>query len=164
MILHLLDMKDSGFAASLKALSAQERGRGFSKSYTDGVMAVCVSQKAHVGIDLEVKQPRSPETIRYFLEKFKTFDILDTPRNVDVQWFYTAWTAMESYLKLAGFGFFAQKNFAINTGGKAILCGGKEVAWFEHFYIENLIICICSDKKIVKQDVEIKYHGWEGRK
>ena len=132
-----------------------------SKSYTKGAMALCVSDTMKMGIDLEIKKKRSPETIDHFIEKFATFRIENIPTNKSNEWFYNVWTAMESYFKLDGAGFSTPKNFALNLEQKSIRVNESQVAWLEHYNIDNFLICICCNKPFSKQDVRINYHGWE---
>jgi len=159
-------MTCSNFSENLKALSLQKQSEGyyFSKSYTTGMMVICTSPDAKVGVDIEEKSPRSPETIKYFWEKFKTFEILNVPTSDDVHSFYTAWTAMESCFKLIGTSFFASENTVVNFSSKIVLHDGIEHAWFEHFNINNMIICLSSDKKFTKKDVTINHYGKEDNK
>jgi len=159
-------MACSNFSENLKALSLQKQSEGcyFSKSYTTRMMVICVSRNAKVGVDIEEKRSRSPETMKYFWGKFKTFEILNVPTNDDVHSFYTAWTAMESCFKLIGTSFFASENTVVNFSSKIVLHDGIEHAWFEHFNINNMIICLSSDKKFTKKDVTINHYGKEDNK
>jgi phosphopantetheinyl transferase len=139
--------------------------RNISKSYTKNktVMAVCISDTAAVGVDLEEKKTRSPETIKHFVKKFSTFQIKNVPCNVDEQWFYRVWTAMEGYFKLDGSGFSTPKDFIIDLERQVIFRGEETAvcAWFEHFDICDFIICVCSDRMFSKEDVRLSCHGWE---
>jgi len=159
-------MTCSNFSENLKSLSLQKQSERcyFSKSYTIGMMAICTSHDAKIGVDIEEKLPRSLETIKYFWEKFKTFKIVNVPTGYDVHLFYTAWTAMESCFKLMGTAFFVAQNIVVDFSSKNVLRDGIEHAWFEHFEIDNLIICLSSDKKFSKQDVTIKHYGKEDNK
>jgi len=159
-------MACSNFSENLKALSLQKQSEGcyFSKSYTTKMMVICVSRNAKVGVDIEEKRSRSPETIKYFWEKFKTFEMLNVPTGDDVHSFYTAWTAMESCFKLNGTSFFTSQNTVVDFSSKSVLHNDIEHAWFEHFDIGNMIICLSSDKKFTKQDVTIKHYGKEDNK
>lgn len=157
-------MESPDFMKELGLLSSQEsfiKPYGLSKSYTNEVMAVCVSRGISMGIDIEKKIKRSPETMKYFKEKFATFNIINTPLHLDENWFYKAWTAMESYFKLMGGGFGTNKNFALDLERKCIWSEGKEIAWIEHFIIGDLVICLCSNQMFLKDDLKIRTHGWE---
>ena len=155
--LHLFNMESPDFIKELGLLSSQH----VSKSYTDNVMAVCVSHGLPMGIDIEKKRKRSPETMKHFVEKFTTFEMINTPQHLEEEWFYRTWTAMESYFKLMGGGFATNKNFSLDIERKCILRKGKEVAWIEHFIIDVFIICLCSNQVLSKEEVKIITHGWE---
>jgi len=144
-------------------LSKVENGYFISKSYTKDVMAVCVSYDAKIGIDIEKKRERSAQTIAHFISKFKTFNIRDIPESPDLNWFYLAWTAMESYFKLEGMGFSTKRDFIMDLENKTIIKNGSEIAWFEYLDIDGLVICICSDRKFSINEVVLNYHGWEER-
>ena len=161
MHLHLFNTQSRDFTKALKAFSElTAEKRNMSKSYTTGAMAVCVSDAVAVGIDIELKRARAPETIEHFVKKFSTFQIKNIPPEKDEQWFYRAWTAMESYFKLAGTGFGTQKDFALDIERRSVRRDGREIAWLEYFDIGDFIICICSDEKFSKQDVRLSYYGW----
>ena len=165
MDLHLFNTESSTFMKDLNELSSCAAGekRNISKSYTSGVMAVIVSDSgaAKIEIDIEKKKRRLPETIEHFFQKFSTFQIKNIPSEADLQWFYTAWTAMEGYFKLDGAGFGASKDFILDLEQHAVWRDGKRVAWLEHFDIGGFLICLCGDKMFSKQDVQLIYHGWE---
>jgi phosphopantetheinyl transferase len=142
-------------------LCGAEKKRILSKSYTKGAMALCVSDVIKIGIDLEVRERRAPETIDYFVKKYSTFHIKNLQAEADIEWFYRAWTAMESYFKLAGTGFATQKDFVLDIERQTVMRDGKEIAWLEHFNIGDYLVCLCSDAKLSKQDVRLSYYGWE---
>ena len=157
MKLYILDKTSTTFIKKLSSFS-REKGAGqdkISKSYSQEVMAICVSKERTVGIDLEKRRIRSPETISHFVEKFATFQLKNVPRKVNEEWFYKAWTAMESYFKLAGDGFGTQKDFTLDLEGKSIWRDSSEVAWFEHYFIDDYICCLCSDEMFSNEDVQI---------
>ena len=163
MTLHLFNTESSSFVKDLHMLSlrAADDRRTIGKSYTKGAMAVCVSDNPEIGIDLEEKKARAPETIEHFIKKFSTFQIIDAQKTTDIQWFYRAWTAMESYFKLSGTGFGTPKDFTIDMQRQSVLRDGEEVAWFEYFDMGAFLICLCSSTRFLKQDVQLNYHGWE---
>ena len=158
MELHLFNMESPDFMKRLGLLSSSTH---LSKSYTGNVMAVCISHRLPMGIDIEKKRKRSPETMKHFIDKFTTFEIINIPQLLDEEWFYRAWTAMESYFKLMGRGFSTNKNFALDLERKCILREGKEVAWIEYFIVDVFMICLCSNQVFSKEEVKISTHGWE---
>jgi len=160
----LFNTASFNFVKNLSTISTDlpKENRTISKSYTKDAMALCVSDAAKIGIDIEKKLKRSPETIIHFVKKYITFQIKSIPSDMNEQWFYKAWTAMESYFKLAGKGFSTPKNFVLDIEQQLILHDGKQAAWLEYFNIGNFVICICSDTAFSKQDVQISFHGWEG--
>jgi len=166
MKLHLFSTVHYNFVNEVAMLSQHysHEKRNVSKSYTKGAMALCISTTSAIGIDLEKKVHRAPETIEHFVKKFSTFSIKDIPADMDNQWFYKAWTAMESYFKLAGAGFGTPKDFVLDISRQSIWRDTREIAWFEYFHMDDLIICVCSDNKFCKQDIELTYHGWEDYK
>jgi len=164
MDLHLLNTANSEFVKDLKALASCTAGekRNVSKSYTQGAVALCVSDMTtKVGIDLEKKKKRSPEAMEHFVKKFSTFQIKDIPSKLEEQWFYKAWTGMESYFKLDGAGFGTPKDFILDLKRQSVWRKGREVARLEYFDIGNFLICLCSSTMFSKQDVQVIYHGWE---
>ena len=166
MELHLFNMESPSFIRELRFLSlrtkdgiSQTKSTPLSKSYTDGVMAVCISHALPIGIDIEKMRRRSPETMMHFIHTFTTFEIKDTPLHLNEEWFYRAWTAMESYFKLMGGGFSTKKNFVLDLERKSIYQEGKKVAWLEHFVVKDLMICLCSNQVFSKDNLRITTHG-----
>ena len=162
MNVHLFNTASSSFIKDLNALSTVYENHNASKTYTKGAMALCVSKTARIGIDIEQKKTRSPETIQHFIKKFSTFQIKDVPCQISNEWFYRTWTAMESYFKLEGKGFSTCKNFVIDIEQQSIWRDGKKVAWLEYFDTGDFLLCICSNVKFLRQDVQLNYHDWEG--
>ena len=160
MKIHLFNTAHNDFVKTLNAMYLCKKQYS-SKSYTKGAMALCVSNYVKMGVDIEEKKQRSQVTMEHFIKRFATFQINNPPVHVDSSWFYKAWTAMESYFKLAGKGFGTSKDFVLDLEQQAIWQKGKRVAWLQHFDIDNIIICLCSDTYFFKQDVRIIYHGWE---
>lgn len=162
MDLHLFNTANCNFVKDLKVLSSCAFGekRNISKSYTKGAMAVCISDVMKIGVDLEEKKKRSPETIKHFAKKFSTFQIKNIPIEVNDWWFYRSWTAMESYFKLSGAGFGTPKDFMLDMEQQSVWRNGRKVAWLEFFETGDFLICICSDTAFSKQDVRLNYHGW----
>ena len=155
MELYLFDMTKPSFIEELGILSGQNKERRISKSYSKEIMAVCISDKRTMGIDLEKRVKRSPKTIKHFMDKFTTFQIKDKPVEADEEWFYKAWTAMESYFKLKGEGFSTPKDFVLDIDGKCVWQKDKKVAWFEYFEFHDYICCLCSDEYFIKKDVSV---------
>jgi len=161
MELHLFNTTDRDFIKHLSVLFLSYKKRNISKSYAKSAMALCVSDTAKIGIDIEEEKERSLQTMEHFVKKFITFQVKKMPSQLDVQWFYKAWTAMESYFKLDGAGFGTPKDFVLDLEQKSIWRDGREVAWINHFDVGNFLICICSDTPFLKNDVKLSYHGWE---
>lgn len=161
--MHLFNTVNRNFVKDLKAFSSYvtEEKRHVSKSYTIGAMALCISDAIKIGIDLEEKKIRDPETIEHFIKKFSTFQIENIPTEINSQWFYRAWTAMESYFKLTGTGFGTPKDFVLDIERQTVRRDGRDVAWLEYFEVEDFLICLCSDAILSKQDVQLSYYGWE---
>lgn len=155
MELHLFNMDSKNFIRELASLGKPTQ---ISKSYSGNVMAVCVSYGLPMGVDIEGRRKRSPETMKYFMDNFTTFEIKNKPFHLNEEWFYKAWTAMESYFKLVGGGFGANKNFALDLEKKSIFRNGKEVAQIEHFFINDFIICLCCDQVFSKEEIKIYTH------
>jgi phosphopantetheinyl transferase len=162
MELHLFNSEAHNFISDLKMFStAVNKNRNISKSYTKNAMALCVSYETKTGIDIEEKKLRSGETLEHFAKKFHTFHISAVPPVINELWFYKAWTGMESYFKLTGEGFGAQKDFTLDVERQVVARAGINIAWLEYFEFKNFIICVCGSKKISKEDVKINLHGWE---
>lgn len=185
MELHLFNMNSKNFIKDLASLSVGKRDEEsrealfstsscwqiqkktlakatqISKSYSGKVMAVCISYESPIGVDIESKRRRSPETMKYFMDKYTTFKIKNRPDSYDEEWFYKAWTGMESYFKLVGGGFSADKNFALDLEKKCIYREGKKVAWIEHFTVDDFVICLCCNQGFSKDKIKFYTHGWE---
>lgn len=160
----MFNTSDNNFIKNLNKLLSYTHDikRNISKSYTKGAMALCVSDNAKIGVDIEQKIKRSLGTMEHFVQKFRTFQIKNIPPQINERWFYTAWTGMESYFKLDGAGFGAAKDFILDIQNQSVWRGSKEIAWMEYFELNNYIFCICSNTKFLKQDVQLNFYGWEG--
>lgn len=168
MKVHLFNTAAADFTQMLGRFSLGKESRHISKSYTKGVMALYASKTMKMAVDIEVKKERSPQVIRHFIEKFATFGIDSIPSAPDSLWFYRAWTAMESYFKLCGSGFSTPKDFTLDLDCKAIWQRGKQVAWVEHFDVDNIatnkngvnnfIFCLCGGAPFHRGDVGLRYH------
>lgn len=163
MEIYLFNTAHSNFVKELSLFSLHADGKrpNVSKSYTKSAMALCISHTTEIGIDLEEKKRRSQEAIDHFIKKFCTFQIRNIPPVADEQWFYRAWTAMESYFKLVGMGFSTPKDFTLDMEKQLVLRDGKVVAYLGYFDIGNYLLCFCSKIKFSEKDVQLYYHGWE---
>jgi len=157
MKIYLFNMTNPNFVKELSLLSTDEENRkkNISKSYSNEVMAVCISDEMPIGIDLEKRVERSPETINHFMDKFTTFQIKNKPMKVDEEWFYKAWTAMESYFKLIGDGFGTPKDFILDLEEKCIWREERKVAWLKHVVIGDFILCLCTNQVLFKEELQM---------
>ena len=162
MQLYILNMEDSGFAKKLQTISSScsSKRHFIRKSYSEKAMAVCISEDNDCSIDVEERRVRSEESIRYYLEKFTSFNMNYKAEDVNLEWFYKAWTAMESYFKLTGLGFNADKDFTLDLESKSIYRGNSVVAYVEFVDFRNYLICLCSEVKSSMQNVKVISFGW----
>jgi len=158
MELYFFNTKREDFTKSLHNLLGESKDprRRISKSYTKDACVLCVSHHpCAIGVDIELQQQRTLEAMEHFVQSFSTFDIKDIPDKIDEQWFYKAWTAMESYFKLRGKGFSTPKDFVLDLGDHCIRREDVAVAWFEYYQIDKYLICLCSEAKFPRQSVDI---------
>ena len=111
------------------------------KSCSKDIMAVAASDSA-IGIDIEENVPRNAQTIEYYQKRFITFRIIDS-RLTGLADFYKAWTAMESYFKLTGKGFYANKDFTFDLKENIVLINGNVAAYLFFVYYSCFTVCIC---------------------
>jgi phosphopantetheinyl transferase len=155
-------MRNRSFSQNVQTISLFKSFKKpvIKKSYSGSAMAICVSPKNDFSVDVEEQKFRRQETIRHFIEKFKSFDIKCNSTNINLEWFYRTWTSMESYFKLTGYGFKTLKNFTLDLQTKSIHRNGETVAFFEFIYFRNYIVCLCSSDKIHNNDLQINCYGW----
>jgi phosphopantetheinyl transferase len=161
--LHLLNTAHEGFSAHLRGVIAAHRPKGLpiSKSYSRQAMAICISNRCKVAIDIEERRLRATETIIFFKSKFRTFGICDDElEGTDLEWFYRTWTAMESYLKLKGRGFRASKDFSLNLDSGTISVRGKIAAYLKFVHLDNFCACLCCETALADADLRISRFGW----
>ena len=161
MILYLLNMVNRDFTKHLQDITMHHREKThIRKSYSGKAMAICVSDQMNFAIDIEERRFRSKETVRFFLEYFKSFTINYNVCDGNLEWFYKVWTAMESYYKLTGLGFNVQKDFILDLETKSIYYNENISAYFDFFCIKNFLICLCSNISFSKHDVKLNCYGW----
>jgi phosphopantetheinyl transferase len=162
MKLYLLNMACPEFSKTLKAIfaSGKHQKSFISKAYSGNVMAICLSGEAVFAVDVEECKFRSKEVIQHFMALFKSFEIRGSLADRDTEWFYKAWTAMESYFKLTGLGFKANKNFSIDVAGKTVYRGKEKIAWLEFIGIRGYLICVCGNIACADRQVNVELCGW----
>ena len=150
-----------GFSAYLHELITvhQSTDSMISKSYSGRAMAICVSDKRKISVDIEEKGARADETIRFFKKKFRTFGI--ATESTDLEWFYRTWTAMESYLKFTGYGFKAPKDFIVDLDANIISMGDRPAAHLKFIFLPHFVLCLCCEQALKSSDPEISCFGWE---
>ena len=167
MHLHIFNTRSSNFSRSLNKVFryANPDYHSLGKSYARGAMAACLlcdtetKPGLKASVDLERTVPRSFASVRYFIDNFATFGVKTIPQQPDSAWFYTVWTAMESYFKLDGNGFLTTKDFVIDTEMRRILKNDSAVAFFEHFRFGKYIVCLCASQHFTKSDVILHFHN-----
>lgn len=164
MELHILCVSHKDFQSCLKAIAAAHgKDRlSVSKSYSGSGMALCISDDYRVTVDMEEHRHRSPGTIAYFTDRFASFSLTDKPKDADSEWFYAAWTAMESYFKFAGAGFNTSKDFTIDVDSGAVYKKDDVAAYLRFIRLRDFHICLCSEQPLADEDVTLLFHGWGG--
>jgi phosphopantetheinyl transferase len=131
-----------------------------SKSYSKHAMALAISTHQKFSVDIEERRPRLAETVVYFSEKFSTFSITGQGAGRGQEWFYQSWTAMESFLKLTGYGLRGEKNFTIDLKNKLIRRSDDILASIRFITFKNYLICVCGFLDVADEIITTRYLGW----
>jgi hypothetical protein len=123
-------------------------------------MALGVSNGKKVAIDIEEEKYRDKETILFFYNKFRTFGLSNIPEEASAGKFYQHWTAMESYLKLQGYGFRSSKGFCIDLNTGTVRVGDHIVAYLNYVRVRKYLICLCGRQEWTNSEPDLHCFGW----
>lgn len=141
--IHTLDRDKNDFHAKLKQINqiSHREHYFYSKSYSGNILVIVENSNGKIGVDIEKYVPRSVETINFFLKRYSSFEIINC-EEISLTTFYKVWTAMESYYKYMGKGFYTEKKFILDLKNKVVK-NFSECIHFDYVNIAGYTVCVC---------------------
>jgi len=94
----------------------------FSISYSQNIIAIAVSTKSRIGVDIELLEPSiiSKKVAYEFMNDKELTTFIELNKSDRIKYFYEIWTAKESLLKARGDGLCTNPKDIINNSKKLI--------------------------------------------
>lgn len=159
MIIHIFRKNTDSFHVLLKQVNEISHQEQYfcSKSHSGNILVVAESANGRVGVDIEKNVHRSARTMEFFLKSFCSFEILYRGVLSETV-FYMIWTAMESYYKYMGKGFYSDKNFLMDIPNK-IIKDNHGCIFFDYVEIPGYTLCVCSESAEDLSDIKISFEN-----
>lgn len=108
----------------------------FNLTDTHGLIAMAIGE-CEMGLDAERRIPRKSDAIRARL----------TSREREED-FFLLWTAKEAFVKFSGSTLAAMLPRLEYAKGQIFLGGEKMDVCLQHFYVEDAVLCLCTEKPV----------------
>lgn len=120
----------------------------FNISHSKHMVAVAISSKQHVGVDIEFARNRKNylTVAKHFFSECENTWLHKQPDSLEAFW--QLWTLKESALKLYSKGVWQMKSVNIDVEHKVISAPFAKAFYFQYHRIKNVHISISSDKPI----------------